>query len=530
MPRMLLPRDWERIDCSTFSVVITDLDELEYKAVIWDAHQYLSQTGPLSPILFEAEVRRIRPNIWIARFASIRPSSNCVIGIVHKERSGEPVVVGGIRFGVSDQTNILRTAVADEKSNDILRYPVPVLWNRMSNFHMGTEIPVVDAHGSSPQGHPRQLGPTTAKLYGREVQDARSRLLLQYCLGVESNAFRYELGRTSWQSEAGYTATFADAELYTRQGVIVDRSGVWGDTSFAALVGEDRLTSYPDMFDLDGQIGRVERGTNVPLLEGTSLVIGNAGHGNFAHWMMNAYLAAFLLRGEILETDLRLICPPVPGFARESLRLLGLWDRVTEIDEPHVRAERLIYPSPLSTHANMYPPGVVVDMVKDLKQRAKQQAGFWNIDAPEFIYLTRQGFPSTRNMRNENDLIGRLKTLGFTTIATHDLSFVERVRVFSEAKIVIGQLGAALSHVLFLPKNSLFVEITTEDWHSNEYLYLAKLLQIWCVRFMVAVNPEDFIKRGVFSFDVPIEDVIKTIADIQKDFGTWIDPTLVTAT
>ncbi len=33
----------------------------------------------------------------------------------------------------------------------------------------------------------------------------------------------------------------------------------------------------------------------------------------------------------------------------------------------------------------------------------------WKLSAPSYVYVTRKGFPSARNMQNENELIERLE-------------------------------------------------------------------------------------------------------------------------
>ena len=531
MPKVVVPGEWERIDCSTFNVVVTDLDTLDYDCVLWDSIHYLTQTGHNSPVLARVELLKRRLNIWVARFNDLEPLGNCVIGIVRREHPAEPVAVGGIRLAISDQTALLRRPFVEEGPERAqLQYPVPILWNENSNFHYAdSAIPLIKKANDGDYSYrapPGQLGPTLTELYGRESHDATSRMLLQYCIGVGSEDFQKHLARSSWTSAPGYTALFSDADLYLTQGVICDRSGIWGDSSVAALVGPNKLAMYPDMFEFEGKIGRVEHGVGGPALDGISFVIGNAGYGNFAHWMMNSFLAAYLLKDDIIRSGGRIVCPPMPSFGKESLQLLGLWDHVTEISAPRIRAKQLVYPSHLATHANMYPAANVAAMIADLKRAAEHDPQYHRIETPDFIYLTRQGFPSNRNLTNEGALIEALRKLGFKTVATHDLSFVERVRVFSKAKIIIGQLGAALSHILLLPKDSVFVEITTESWHSNEYWYAAKLLQIWCVRFMVEVKPENFVNRGSFSFDVPVGEIAHVVAALQRDYGTWVDSTL----
>ena len=519
MAQIILPRDWERVDCSTFAVLLCGLEEGHHTCVLWNAED-LQKYAPKSCTKHAVSiVEPCHSGIWKAIFTDLEITGNLVIGLL-KEGDSRPIAVSGVRLGISDTMSVLRTTALIKGAVD-LQYPIPIVWNRSSNwFYPDGEIPTVYAKSIDDRGEENE-GPLIVRVHDREAHDARPRLLLQYCIGKETKAFQEEYSKGEWASAPVYFAIFRNVDVLMYQGVVLDKVGIWNDSAYAALHNKDRLAQYPDLFYHNGKFGRIDVRQPKPEILGRSYIISNAGFGNFGHWMLNSFFSAYLLRDEIIKNDGRILCPPLPFFARESLQLLGLADRLVEREDRCLRVEHLVYPSPLSTHANMMPSNLTIKMVEDLKTAAAKDSRYLQIEAPELIYLTRQGFPSSRTLSNEAKLIKEMNIIGFKTVATHDLTFIERIRLFSNAKVVIGQLGASLSHVLFMPKGCVVVEITNPGWHSNEFWYLASLLKIWFVRFMIEVDPAKSIRKGEFSFEVSVADVVRTVKELIRDHGTW---------
>lgn len=75
------------------------------------------------------------------------------------------------------------------------------------------------------------------------------------------------------------------------------------------------------------------------------------------------------------------------------------------------------------------------------------------------IYISRR-HATKRRMVNEGEIYNDvLAPAGFTRVFLEELSLLEQMRLFSDAAIVIGQHGAGLTNLLYVPKGTAVVEI-----------------------------------------------------------------------
>jgi capsular polysaccharide biosynthesis protein len=83
-------------------------------------------------------------------------------------------------------------------------------------------------------------------------------------------------------------------------------------------------------------------------------------------------------------------------------------------------------------------------------------------DAPEKIFIVRTN-QAARVMRNQEQLVQRMLTRGYTAIALEQYSIREQIQLFSRAKIVVGATGAGFANVGFAPPGAKVVEIMAES-------------------------------------------------------------------
>jgi capsular polysaccharide biosynthesis protein len=80
---------------------------------------------------------------------------------------------------------------------------------------------------------------------------------------------------------------------------------------------------------------------------------------------------------------------------------------------------------------------------------------------PQLIYISRSSYPS-RRMANEAELVTALTELGFSVVRPEELTVERQIRLFSNARLVIGEVGAALANLLFAPAACKVIEIVPE--------------------------------------------------------------------
>lgn len=83
----------------------------------------------------------------------------------------------------------------------------------------------------------------------------------------------------------------------------------------------------------------------------------------------------------------------------------------------------------------------------------------------KFIAITHEGEAGRkirargRKVRNEADLRRMLAQRGFECVYPEEMDFAAQVRLFSRAKLVIGQHGAGLSNLLFMQPGTRLIEV-----------------------------------------------------------------------
>ena len=64
--KIMLPKDWERVDRASLPVVAAGNLIGRWKCVIWNSHAYMVETGPASPALASADLCEGFPGLWLA--------------------------------------------------------------------------------------------------------------------------------------------------------------------------------------------------------------------------------------------------------------------------------------------------------------------------------------------------------------------------------------------------------------------------------------------------------------------------------
>ncbi|MCC3243940.1 glycosyltransferase family 61 protein [Methylocystis sp. WRRC1] len=352
----------------------------------------------------------------------------------------------------------------------------------------------------------------------RESHDASPSFIREISIGADLAKFRDLLESLAWTAPPIYLAAFRDACADIENGVVMfDGGNAWGDSCFTTILSPGGRRRAADIFPLAGRYARVRRAgeevvlhADVPLMLCTSW----ASRCNYGHWLMNSLLSVYLVLDELKAGRLKLLCPPLTDRQRAEILALGAPAAcIVESGARYVRSERLIYPSPLATFANMAPSGLSVDFLKLLKERvppAEEGSG------PERLFLSRMGFPSSRRMSNEEELAAALEKIGVRTVFTHRMTLGEQIRLMSGAKLVVGQFGAALWNAPFLPPGAHVVEIATSSYASNEYLYISHLCGLKFSRVMIESSlPERNARAGKdFDFEAPVDKIAALVRSL----------------
>jgi hypothetical protein len=201
---------------------------------------------------------------------------------------------------------------------------------------------------------------------------------------------------------------------------------------------------------------------------------------NYYHFLYDSlpYLILYFeLKKEISDLQL-LVNYSNPGrntFYRFFLEFLDL----LEIDTTQLLLAnaytiyKTIYISSSLTHgidSNIEPRKEVYDFFKNLVLKVK---GKFNLETPEKFYISRRtwinkddtnigtNYTQRRILINEDQLVESLKQDGIKEVFLENLTTIEKILYFSNAKLIVGAIGGGIANVLFSPANTRVVCIVS---------------------------------------------------------------------
>jgi capsular polysaccharide biosynthesis protein len=242
-------------------------------------------------------------------------------------------------------------------------------------------------------------------------------------------------------------------------------------------------------------------------LAGEYLWICEVRHRNYYHWNIDVlikiigfriqlnYIPTLLIGSKSLETT----------FIRE---ILDYWKiDYKEIDDRFFyKVDKVITPI---TEKN--------DRLFSLENLRNFRSHFFtNIknDSSVFqrIYISR-GKAEKRKILNESELIHELKALNFIVVYCEQMTYSEQVRIFSEAKILVGIHGAGLVNQIYMPPGGKILEIRNYNFDSQPLCFfdIAKACNLQ-YSYFIGMTQE---KKGSHWEDITI-DVVSLLREINK--------------
>jgi hypothetical protein len=355
-----------------------------------------------------------------------------------------------------------------------------------------------------------------------ESHDGNASFIGNLSIGSDLPEFNVLRENLAWTTGYTYLLLKKEAIVDIRNGtVLLDRRNAWGDSCLTTVFSPGAIRRSAKLLQFAGKMAWVYDERDIEVLDENKplmLCFHWASLTNYGHRLANSYLSVYYVLDALKSQEIALICPKLPQRVRGELLQMGVPENaIIETGAEFIKVRKLIYPSPLSTRSNVKPSALSLPFFDFMKQKFTYTKSSNVIDAPEYVYVTRRGFPSQRNMQNEDELVQRLEQIGFKCVAPHELSFAEQMQAFSNAKVVIGQFGAALWNLPFTPRGGAVIEIMTNNYIGNEYFYISHLMNHKYVRVMV--TPTEAVgsayKGHSFNFSVPIDEVLRIVTELM---------------
>jgi hypothetical protein len=193
---------------------------------------------------------------------------------------------------------------------------------------------------------------------------------------------------------------------------------------------------------------------------------------NYGHWFWEDLPRLFNALPHLPKSIRFLVSPFVRSFQKDSLFALGIEpDRlVTQPANVNTECERLWFATPLGDlDWVVTAPDVIRQMAKVLVEALKRPAS----RAPELIYISRRALSLKNQSRitNEDDFLQELVRLGFEIVTPECLTLKEQVRIFQNAKVILGAFGAGLTNMLFCQPPSMILELQDPFFAPREWYW-----------------------------------------------------------
>lgn len=205
------------------------------------------------------------------------------------------------------------------------------------------------------------------------------------------------------------------------------------------------------------------------------LYLGSPGSFNYGHWLVDDLPRA---KGWLeLRHRYGLSCVIVlPSYGQKiddvrvrSLQLLI--DPLVEVqfiapDSP-CRLKNLHYVTPVSYHPRIKNPAAI----HFVRARAAALPGAEE-EPTRKLFVARRP-PNVRSITNFDEVWAFLSVRGFELVEAEGLDFAGQVALFQNARIVVGQMGAAMTSTLFCRPATSLVYLAPIGWAEPFYLDLA---------------------------------------------------------
>lgn len=295
----------------------------------------------------------------------------------------------------------------------------------------------------------------------------------------------------------GYGAATLDPALFLlRDVVLLPTPGDWrfltGDGHLvlggvSVWPGKPVWALNPDA-PVGERVYRVELPGMPAAIEEECLWLGGPSPANYYHWVIDTLprLLAFQSCERLWPGRRLLVCPERAGYMVESLALLGVGvERLLPITEPTWL--RSVYAvSNLSTYGYVHPVAL-----------AALRAAFLPLvedSPPTRRILVLRGDAARRRLLNEGEVAAWAAARGFEAVSLTGMCFLDQIRLFRQARIILGAHGAGLVNLVWgHPGRSALVELAPDAPSLNHFQRLAGRLRLpyWRVIAGRTLRPGD---------------------------------------
>lgn len=197
-----------------------------------------------------------------------------------------------------------------------------------------------------------------------------------------------------------------------------------------------------------------------PAIE-TACILTNPWSNNYWHWTVDTLTQLEGVEYYQQQTGIKpkiIVEKNLRSWQRDSLKLLGYNEDYLIIWQDFRRTiNKLIVPSFRRSYEEIHGE-ISVTACQWLKEKmlsniAKSKSDYTSFSPKVFISRSKA---LGRRIANETEVIEALNPLGFTTYILEEMSYVEQVKLFAQAKVILAPHGAGLTNLIFADNPIIF--------------------------------------------------------------------------
>jgi capsular polysaccharide biosynthesis protein len=202
-------------------------------------------------------------------------------------------------------------------------------------------------------------------------------------------------------------------------------------------------------------------------LPGEYIHFGALWGTEYYHWILDILPRLSVVgRFDRLRGLPLIVSPDITQAQRESLAMLGIGrDSIIEFHGDHWQVEHLYFPSL---------PGACGNPTSVSARWIRERFSSPLASSRRRLYVSRRDAMS-RRIVNERDLVKELAPYGFEAVTLTGIPFVDQVRLFSGAEMIVGPHGAGLTNTVFAQPGATIIEVFSPSYINGCYWALANV-------------------------------------------------------
>ncbi|MFC1680861.1 DUF563 domain-containing protein [Pseudomonadota bacterium] len=204
-------------------------------------------------------------------------------------------------------------------------------------------------------------------------------------------------------------------------------------------------------------------GSRISRIHGVVAAVTSSTQWNYYHWLFDVLPRLSILEDFRMDYD-HLYIQNNTRFQDQTLSLVRVdKNRLLDCDTlPIIQADVLQVPCHQSTGTKYYPMWVTERLRSWFLPHLDQS------NDKRRIYIARSQ-KNGRCLANEHEILSFLTSTGFEYILPERLSFLDQVRAFRDAEVVVAPHGAGLANIVFCSAGTKVIELFPSDTKYTYY-------------------------------------------------------------